>query len=492
MAKLTLTDIGSRYGSIDALNANFTAIELAMENTLSLDGSVPNGLLAPLDANSQRIINLPTPVGASDAATKTYVDGVTAAILTYVADIVIVSANIASVQTVAGISANVTTVAGIATNVTAVGGIAANVTTVAGISSDVTAVVADAVDIGLVASSIANVNTTAANIANVNTVASNTTNINAVAADAVDIGTVASNITNVNTVAGVSPAVSTNATNIASINTNATNIVAIQTASANAASALASKDAAAISETNAAASYDSFDDRYLGSKAVAPTLDNDGAALLTGALYFDTIINRLRVYDGAAWQTTVTTAAGVSSVNLITGDVTLKTINSAALTGVGDIVLATGGGSATGTNTGDQTAATVANAPAGNIAATTVQAAINELNDEKVSRDNPSYLSQTLTDAVNIVWNANLGSVASVTIVANRTQDLPTNLKVGNYILVINQDATGSRLITWAAGFRWSGGAAPVLSTAASARDVLSFFCDGSVMYGNLAIRGAA
>jgi len=181
MAKLTLTDIGSRYGSIDALNANFAAIELAMENTFSLDGTGPNGLEATLDANSQRIINLPTPVGDSDAATKTYVDSVTAVILQYVDDIVIVADNIASVQTVAGISANVTTVAGIAANVTTVAGVAANVTTVAGISSDVTAVVGDAVDIGLVASSIANINTTATNIANVNTVAGISANVTTVA-----------------------------------------------------------------------------------------------------------------------------------------------------------------------------------------------------------------------------------------------------------------------------------------------------------------------
>lgn len=52
----------------------------------------------------------------------------------------------------------------------------------------------------------------------------------------------------------------------------------------------------------AAASYDSFDDRYLGSKAVEPTLDNDGNALIEGALYWNSVENRIYVYDGAAWQ----------------------------------------------------------------------------------------------------------------------------------------------------------------------------------------------
>jgi hypothetical protein len=70
MAKLTLSTISSRYGSIDALNANFDAIEAALENTLSLDGTVPNGMDVNLDMNSFRIINLDAPVNNGDAINK--------------------------------------------------------------------------------------------------------------------------------------------------------------------------------------------------------------------------------------------------------------------------------------------------------------------------------------------------------------------------------------------------------------------------------------
>ncbi len=52
---------------------------------------------------------------------------------------------------------------------------------------------------------------------------------------------------------------------------------------------------------NAAASYDSFDDRYLGSKSTAPTLDNDGNALLTGAIYWNSVSSEMRAWDGSAW-----------------------------------------------------------------------------------------------------------------------------------------------------------------------------------------------
>jgi hypothetical protein len=62
--------------------------------------------------------------------------------------------------------------------------------------------------------------------------------------------------------------------------------------------------AAAASATAAAASYDSFDDRYLGAKASAPTLDNDGNALVAGALYWNTTTGAMQVWDAStsAWE----------------------------------------------------------------------------------------------------------------------------------------------------------------------------------------------
>ena len=56
------------------------------------------------------------------------------------------------------------------------------------------------------------------------------------------------------------------------------------------------------SENNAAASFDSFDDRYLGAKASAPSVDNDGDALLTGAIYWNTSSNSLFIWTGSAWS----------------------------------------------------------------------------------------------------------------------------------------------------------------------------------------------
>lgn len=70
-----------------------------------------------------------------------------------------------------------------------------------------------------------------------------------------------------------------------------------------------SATAAANSAASAAASFDQFDDIYLGAKSSAPTVDNDGNALAAGALYFNTVSNTMFVYSGSSW-----TAAG-SAVN---------------------------------------------------------------------------------------------------------------------------------------------------------------------------------
>jgi hypothetical protein len=46
---------------------------------------------------------------------------------------------------------------------------------------------------------------------------------------------------------------------------------------------------------------DNFDDRYLGAKSSDPALDNDGNALLLGALYFNTTDGVMKVYTASSW-----------------------------------------------------------------------------------------------------------------------------------------------------------------------------------------------
>jgi hypothetical protein len=119
--------------------------------------------------------------------------------------------------------------------------------------------------------------------------------------------------TSATSAAASATAAATSATSAAASATTASNSAATATtqatnAATSAASAATSATAAATSATSAAASatsaadsYDSFDDRYLGAKATPPTVDNDGNALLTGALYWNTAVNKMYVWSGTAW-----------------------------------------------------------------------------------------------------------------------------------------------------------------------------------------------
>jgi hypothetical protein len=70
--------------------------------------------------------------------------------------------------------------------------------------------------------------------------------------------------------------------------------------------------------------YDNFDDRYLGAKASDPALDNDGSALIDGALYFDTTNNVMKVYDlgTTTWLRTTPTSGDQANINAVTANAT--------------------------------------------------------------------------------------------------------------------------------------------------------------------------
>jgi hypothetical protein len=89
-----------------------------------------------------------------------------------------------------------------------------------------------------------------------------------------------------------------------------------------------------------------------------------------------------------------------------------------------------------------------------------------------------------LTDAATIAWAASAAQTATFTFVStNRTMGAPTGLVNGAfYALAVIQNG-GSNTITWNAVFKWTGGTAPTLSTAASARDFFVFRSDGTNLY---------
>ena len=114
-------------------------------------------------------------------------------------------------------------------------------------------------------------------------------------------------------------------------------------------------NSAVIAATAQAASVLTMDKRYLGAFAVAPTLDNQGAALSTGAVYYDTALAKVRIWSGSAWVEGIASVAGVSTVNGANGAVTvqatlvsgtnIKTLDGVSLLGSGNISIASPGSS---------------------------------------------------------------------------------------------------------------------------------------------------
>ena len=107
-------------------------------------------------------------------------------------------------------------------------------------------------------------------------------------------------------------------------------------ASTSATAAASSATTASTAAANAEAAWDSFDDRYLGAKSSAPTLDNDGNALLEGSIYWNTTSSDLWVYNGSAWEQATLTAAGLvsSTGDSMTGDLSFGD-NDKAIFGAG-------------------------------------------------------------------------------------------------------------------------------------------------------------
>ena len=92
-----------------------------------------------------------------------------------------------------------------------------------------------------------------------------------------------------------------------------------------------------------------------------------------------------------------------------------------------------------------------------------------------------NYSESTLTDQATVTWDASTQDVCKLTLGGNRTLAAPTNNTTGQFIsILVIQDGTGSRTLTWNAVFEFAADTAPTLTTTASKGDVFVFRYNGS------------
>ena len=165
-------------------------------------------------------------------------------------------------------------------------------------------------------SSASTATTQATNASNSATSASGSATTATTQASAASSSASAASTSATNAAASASTA-STQATNAASSASAAS--TSASNASTSASNAATSATAAQAAQSAAEAVFDNFDDKYLGAKSVEPTLDNDNNALTDGALYYNTVSNRLKVYDLAttAWLFVAPSSADQSSINTV-------------------------------------------------------------------------------------------------------------------------------------------------------------------------------
>ena len=340
----------------DAFETTLTVVDPTADNTITLPNTsgtvtindatqtLTNKTLTTatlgsnLNAGAYKITNLATPTDASDAVRKDFADAQVAAAAT------------SATSAAASATAAATSASSAATSATSaaasVSSIAAYATTAsnsaAAAATSATSAAASATAAATSATSAAASATTASNSASTATTqaAAASTSATSAAASATAAATsatsaAASATTAANSVATIASYATTASDSASAAATSASS------AATSASSAATSASSAATSASSAATTYDEFDDRYLGSKSTAATVDNDGNTLLVGAIYWNSTDGKMYVWSGTVWvqiaTTSVYTAPTLGSTVLTSGTtistVTALTENNLTLTG---------------------------------------------------------------------------------------------------------------------------------------------------------------
>jgi len=106
---------------------------------------------------------------------------------------------------------------------------------------------------------------------------------------------------------------------------------------------------------------------------------------------------------------------------------------------------------------------------------------------------NKTLTNPTVTNYVETLYTANTstaitidlanGTVQNLTLTGNATITMPTAVAGKSFIIILSQDGTGGRTVTWST-VSWPSATAPTITSTASKRDIYSFFSNGTSWFG--------
>jgi hypothetical protein len=201
--------------------------------------------------------------------------------------------------------------------------------------------------------------------------------------------------------------------------------------------------AAEVAQAAAEAALDNFDDRFLGAKASDPTLDNDGNALLDGALYFNTTDDVMKVYDltNTTWRQIQLSTSDQANVNIVAAD--LDGSNNIGTVAGSIANVNTTAGNTTNINTVAGISADVTSVAGISSAITAVNSNASNINAVNANSTNINTVAGANSNITSVA-----GSISSINTAANNLADINAfaNIYLGPSATAPTVDPDGSAL----------------------------------------------